>query len=135
MKQSTKKELHAMLGTPPVDVVIPEGSSFVEENFEAFSNTLEQLIAVQTVGDGLRQARERRKLTSRQLASQLDLSQSRIMQVERANSQLELRTVAQVAGGLGYRVKLELIPDDASEPTISVTMPRKNSVSNALSKV
>ena len=124
-----------MLGTPPVDVVIPEGSSFVEENFEAFSNTLEQLIAVQTVGDGLRQARERRKLTSRQLASQLDLSQSRIMQVERANSQLELRTVAQVAGGLGYRVKLELIPDDASEPTISVTMPRKNSVSNALSKV
>ena len=124
-----------MLGTPPVDVVIPEGSSFIEEDFETFSNTFDQLIAVQTVGDGLRQARERRKLTSRQLASQLDLSQSRIMQVERANSQLELRTVAQVAGGLGYRVKLELIPDDASEPTISVTMPRKNSVSNALSKV
>lgn len=135
MKQSTKEKLHAMLGTPPRDIVVPEGSTFVEEDFEAFSNKLEQLIAVRTVGDGLRQARERRKLTSRQLASQLDLSQTRIMQVERANAQLELRTVAQVAEGLGYRVKLELIPDDASEPTISVTMPRKNAVSDAIVKV
>jgi ribosome-binding protein aMBF1 (putative translation factor) len=134
MKLSTKEKLQAMLGTPPREVIVPEGSSFVEENFEAFSNKLEQLIAVRTVGDGLRQARERRKLTSRQLASQLDLSQSRIMQVERANAQLELRTVAQVAGGLGYQVKLELIPDDASEPTICVVMPRKNAVSNVLSK-
>jgi ribosome-binding protein aMBF1 (putative translation factor) len=130
MKKMPLDEVQAMLGTPPVDVVIPEGSSFVAEDFETFSNTLDQLIAVQTVGDGLRQARKRRKLTSRQLASQLDLSQTRIMELERANTQLELRTVARVAEGLGYRVKLELIPDDANEPTISVTMPRKNAVLN-----
>jgi ribosome-binding protein aMBF1 (putative translation factor) len=126
MKQTTREKLHAMLGTPAIDVEIPESMELVEEDFETFSNTLEQLIAVQTVGDGLRQARKRRKLSSRQLASQLDLSQTRIMELERANTQLELRTVARVAEGLGYRVKLELIPDDASEPTISIIMPRKN---------
>jgi ribosome-binding protein aMBF1 (putative translation factor) len=131
MKKSILDEVQAMLGTPPVDVVIPKGSSFVTEDFETFSNTLDQLIAVQTVGDGLRQARKRRKLTSRQLASQLDLSQTRIMEMERANTELELRTVARVAEGLGYRVKLELIPDDVNEPTISVTMPhRTNAVLN-----
>ncbi len=123
MKNTLLDEVQAMLGTPPVDVVVAEGSSFVIEDFATFSSTLDQLIAVQTVGDGLRQARKRRKLTSRQLASQLDLSQTRIMEMERANTELELRTVARVAEGLGYRLKLELIPNDANEPTISVTMP------------
>jgi ribosome-binding protein aMBF1 (putative translation factor) len=127
MKQSTAQKLQAMLGTPPREVNIPNNAKFVEENFKAFSSTLDQLIAVQTVGDGLRQARKRRKLSSRQLAIQLELSQTRIMEMERANTELELRTVARVAEGLGYRVKLELIPDDVNEPTISVTMPRKAS--------
>ena len=127
MKQSTAQKLQAMLGTPTREVIVPNNASFVEENFEEFSNTLDQLIAVQTVGDGLRQARKRRKLSSRQLAIQLELSQTRIMEMERANTELELRTVARVAEGLGYRVKLELIPDDANEPIISVTMPHKNS--------
>lgn len=125
MKQSTAQKLQAMLSTPPREVIVPNNAQFVEENFEAFSNNLEQLIAVQTVGDGLRQARKRRKLSSRQLAIQLELSQTRIMEMERANTELELRTVARVAEGLGYRVKLELIPDDVNEPIISVTMPRK----------
>jgi ribosome-binding protein aMBF1 (putative translation factor) len=125
MKQSTAEKLKAMLGTPPREVIVPQNTKLVEENFEEFSNTLDQLIAVQTVGDGLRQARKRRKLSSRQLALQLELSQTRIMEMERANTELELRTVARVAEGLGYRVKLELIPDDVNEPTISVTMPHK----------
>ncbi len=125
MKQNTAERLQAMLGTPPREVDVPNNAQFVEENFEEFSNTLEQLIAVQTVGDGLRQARKRRKLSSRQLALQLELSQTRIMEMERANTELELRTVARVAEGLGYRVKLELIPDDFNEPTISITMPHK----------
>ncbi len=133
MTQTTREKLHAMLGTPAVDIEIPE--ELVGEDFETFSNTLEQLIAVQTVGDGLRQARKRRKLSSRQLASQLDLSQTRIMELERANTQLELRTVARVAEGLGYQVKLELIPDDANEPTIRITMPRKNIVLNTRSGI
>ena len=50
------------------------------------------------------------------------------MEMERANTELELRTVARVAEGLGYRVKLELIPDDLNEPTISVTMPRRDAL-------
>jgi ribosome-binding protein aMBF1 (putative translation factor) len=125
MKKSTAEKLQAMLGTPPREVKIPTNTNFAEENFEEFSNTLDQLIAVQTVGDGLRQARKRRKLSSRQLALQLELSQTRIMEMERANTELELRTVARVAEGLGYRVKLELIPEVLNEPTISVTMPRK----------
>ncbi len=36
MKQTTREKLQAMLETPPVDVVIPEGSSFVAEDFETF---------------------------------------------------------------------------------------------------
>jgi hypothetical protein len=37
---------------------------------------------------------------------------------------LEIQTVARVAKKLGYRVLLQLIPEDASEAAISVTVPQ-----------
>ena len=123
MKQSTLEKLEATLGTAPRALKSAQPEQFAVENHKTFVRNLEQQIAVQTVGDGLRQARIRRKISSRELAKQLSLSQTRIMNLEKANTELELRTVARVAEQLGYSLKLELIPNNASEPTISVTMP------------
>jgi ribosome-binding protein aMBF1 (putative translation factor) len=120
MKTSTAQKLQAMLGTPPEEIQVPEDMVLTEENHHAFLQNLDHQIAVQTIGQGLREARKRRKLSSRQLAAQVNLSQSRIMQLEQANDELEIRTVAQIAEGLGYRLQLELIPENASDPVISV---------------
>lgn len=124
MKKSTLEKLKATLGTAPRALKSAKPEQFVAEDYQTFSTNLEQQIAVQTVGDGLRQARVRRKISSRELAKQLSLSQTRIINLEKANTELELRTVAKVAEQLGYSLKLELIPNDTNEPTISVTMPQ-----------
>ena len=124
MKKSTLDKLKNTLGAAPRALKSAKPEQFVAEDYQTFSTNLEQQIAVQTVGDGLRQARVRRKISSRELAKQLSLSQTRIINLEKANTELELRTVAKVAEQLGYSLKLELIPNDTNEPTISVTMPQ-----------
>jgi transcriptional regulator with XRE-family HTH domain len=76
------------------------------------------------VGESLRIARKQRRLTTRQLAAELGVSQSRVVHMEQANDNLEIQTVARVAKTLGYRVLLQLIPEDTTKAAISVTVPQ-----------
>lgn len=72
------------------------------------------------IGEGLRVARKRKKLSTRALAEQLHISQTRVMSAERASETLELQTVARFAAQLGYRLAVQLIPEDANDPAMLI---------------
>jgi DNA-binding XRE family transcriptional regulator len=119
-----RTKLEAMRGKPPrlANMMTPaEVKPTPIPELEAMVN---QMIASQAIGQGLKLARKQRKLTTRQLASALGVSQSRVVHIEQANDSLEIQTVARVAKQLGYRVLVQLIPENASEAAISVTVPQ-----------
>ncbi len=113
MRQQQPRLANMMTPTEVQPTPIPE--------LEAMIN---QMITSQAIGQGLKLARKQRKLTTRQLASALGVSQSRVVHIEQANDSLEIQTVARVAKELGYRVLVQLIPENATEAAISVTVPQ-----------
>ncbi len=124
LSQERRAKLEAMQGQPPrlAKMMTPaEVQPTPTPELEAMVN---QMIASQAIGQGLKLARKQRKLTTRQLASALGVSQSRVVHIEQANESLEIQTVARVAKELGYRVLVQLIPENASEAAISVIVPQ-----------
>ena len=77
---------------------------------------------MQRIGEGLREARKRKKLSTRALAEKLQISQTRVVNVERASETLELQTVARFAAQLGYRLAVQLIPEDESDPAMLIQL-------------
>lgn len=78
---------------------------------------------VSAIGEGLKLARVQRQLSTRKLAEVLGVSQSRVMQIERSGDNLEIPTIARVAKSLGYKVLVQLVPEDAAQEAISVPIP------------
>ena len=117
-----KAKLEAMRGQPPrlAKMMTPSQATPITE----LQKIVEKMIASQAIGEGLRLARKQRRLTTRQLAQALGVSQSRVVHMEQASDSLEIQTVARVAKQLGYRVLVQLIPEDANESAISVTVPQ-----------
>ena len=71
--------------------------------------TLEQ------AGKLIEQAREKRGLSTQELAQKVGLSQPRVIQVQNAGETLNLTTLVKFAGALGYRLRLEFVPQEGGE--------------------
>lgn len=118
-----KAKLEALRGQPPrLAKMTPSQNQATP--IDELQKIVEEMIASQAIGEGLRLARKQRRLTTRQLAQALGISQSRVVHMEQASDSLEIQTVARVAKQLGYRVLVQLIPEDANESAISVTVPQ-----------
>ena len=124
LSQERQAKLEAMQGQPPRLAKMMTSSEVQPTSIPELETMVNQMIASQAIGQGLKLARKQRKLTTRQLASALGVSQSRVVHIEQANESLEIQTVARVAKELGYRVLVQLIPENASEAAISVTVPQ-----------
>jgi predicted XRE-type DNA-binding protein len=119
-----RAKLEAMRGKPPRLAKVIKPKDVQPTSLSELEETVEKMIALQALGEGLKLARQRRNLTTRQLASALGVSQSRVVHIEQANENLEMQTLARVAKQLGYRVLVQLIPENANEASISVNMPQ-----------
>jgi transcriptional regulator with XRE-family HTH domain len=77
-------------------------------------NFNEELL-LRNVGELLRMAREQRGMTLRDLAEKLEVKHPRIVQLEKAQTAIELQTLTRHAEALGYDIRLEFIPRDGGE--------------------
>jgi ribosome-binding protein aMBF1 (putative translation factor) len=125
-------KLQMMRGKPPRLAKMRRPKEVAPLEVAALEQMVTEMIALQAVGESLKIARKQRRLTTRQLAAELGVSQSRVVHMEQANDNLEIQTVARVAKTLGYRVLLQLIPEDASEAAISVTVPQFEAIQKAV---
>lgn len=122
LRPDTLEKLEKLRGTPPREATTAHRTGDVPMSPDQLSAQLESAILAQSIGEALKRARKACELTTRALAQKACLSQSRIVQIEHANASLELQTVALVAHTLGYRVNIELVPVDATAPSIRVTL-------------
>jgi ribosome-binding protein aMBF1 (putative translation factor) len=125
LRPDTLEKLAKLRGKPPREANTAHRRDDVPMSPEQFAAQLESAILAQSMGEALQRARKERDLTTRALAQKVQLSQSRIVQIEHANASLELQTVALVAHTLGYRVNIELVPEDQSRQNIRVTLPHR----------
>jgi ribosome-binding protein aMBF1 (putative translation factor) len=135
-RPGTLEKLRQMRKNPPRVAKVNLGEpqlATLSLDLESLQAHLEAAITMKRVGEGLREARKRRKLSTRALAEQLQISQTRVVNVERANEALELQTIARFAAQLGYRLAVQFIPDDANDPAmlIPLSAPRKTSASRS----
>ncbi len=105
--------------------MLEEQLQLIQLDLEALSRHLENAILMKRIGEGLREARKRRKLSTRALAEQLQISQTRVVNVENANETLELQTIARFAAQLGYRLAVQFIPEDDSDPAMLIPLPNQ----------
>jgi DNA-binding XRE family transcriptional regulator len=118
-----RAKLEVMRGKPPRLAKVIKPKDVQPISVAELEETVEKMIALQALGEGLKLARQRRHLTTRQLASALGVSQSRVVHIEQANENLEMQTVTRVAKKLGFRVLVQFIPENVNEAAISVNMP------------
>jgi len=71
--------------------------------------------ALEQAGKLIEQAREKRGLSTRELAQKVGVSQPRVIQVQNAGETLNLTTLVKFAGALGYRLRLEFVPEEGGE--------------------
>ena len=120
------EKLRAMRHDPPRQARVNQPEPQLERlefDLTALESQLEAAITMQRIGEGLREVRKRKKLSTRALANQLHISQSRVVSVERASETLELQTIARFAAQLGYRLAVQLIPEDANDPVMLIQLP------------
>jgi ribosome-binding protein aMBF1 (putative translation factor) len=91
------------------DVIIPKKLTFIPEDAPPLETILQAALLEKTVGGLLEDARKERKVSKRELARKLNTVHARVSQMEKA-SNLELRSILEVARSLGYDVEITLIP-------------------------
>ncbi len=132
VRPSSLEKLRAMRNDPPREARVNQPDSQLEGlqlNLTALEDRLEAAITMGRIGEGLREARKRRKLSTRALADRLNISQTRVVNVERASETLELQTIARFAAQLGYRLAVQLIPEDANDPAMLIQLPTSRQAS------
>jgi transcriptional regulator with XRE-family HTH domain len=72
-------------------------------------------LVLRSLGEVLRSARQRRGMTLRDLAQKLEVKHPRIVQLEKAETAIELQTLTRHAEALGYEIRLEFIPREGGE--------------------
>jgi ribosome-binding protein aMBF1 (putative translation factor) len=72
-------------------------------------------LLLHSVGELLRLAREQKGMTLRDLAQKLEVKHPRIVQLEKAQTAIELQTLTRHADALGYDIRLEFIPREGGE--------------------
>ena len=125
VRPGSLEKLRAMRNDPPREARVNQPDIQLKKltlDLEGLEHQLEAAITMQRIGEGLREARKRKKLSTRALAEKLQISQTRVVNVERASETLELQTVARFAAQLGYRLAVQLIPEDESDPAMLIQL-------------
>ena len=125
VRPGSLEKLRAMRNDPPREARVNQPDIELKKltlDLEGLEHQLEAAITMQRIGEGLREARKRKKLSTRALAEKLQISQTRVVNVERASETLELQTVARFAAQLGYRLAVQLIPEDESDPAMLIQL-------------
>jgi ribosome-binding protein aMBF1 (putative translation factor) len=128
IRPDTLEKLKALRNAPPriaKTQSLETQLQTIQLDVEALSSHLENVILMKRIGEGLREARKRRKLSTRALAEQLQISQTRVVNVENANETLELQTIARFATQLGYRLAVQLIPENENDPAMLIPLPNQ----------
>ncbi len=107
------KTVIATLKAMPEGAVIAGADGALEKATPFLVSDLQQgfsdAVLTENIGTMLRQARLKSGLTGTELAARLGLSKVRISQLERIGSDVEVSTLARVAGALGYDLKVQLV--------------------------
>jgi ribosome-binding protein aMBF1 (putative translation factor) len=82
---------------------------------ETVLSRVNEELLLHSVGELLRLARERKGMTLRDLAQKLEVKHPRIVQLEKAQTAIELQTLTRHADALGYDIRLEFIPREGGE--------------------
>jgi ribosome-binding protein aMBF1 (putative translation factor) len=102
--------LEQMMQQPPRLAKIKRPISQHATTPEQIRDLLDSQILAKNLGDLLRQAREKRNLSTRDMAARVGVSQPRVVAVEKAQTQLEIQTLVRFAAAAQYRVAVQLIP-------------------------
>lgn len=73
-------------------------------------------LALREAGRLIEKAREHRGITTRELAARAGVSQPRVMQIQSAGESLGIHTLVKFAAALGYKVVIELVPEEGGDP-------------------
>jgi ribosome-binding protein aMBF1 (putative translation factor) len=105
--QSSIAELKAM----PAGSIISSGRKLRAKSVSVndLKQDLSDALLAESIGDLLREARSRRGMTGTELASKLGTSKVRVSQLEHAELNIELATLARVAGVLGYELQVAFV--------------------------
>ena len=113
LSRASLKTVIEILKAMPKGAVISLKDSALDHATEFLVKDLEQgfsdALLSDNIGVMLRQARLKSGLTGTELAARLGLSKVRISQLERIGADVEVSTLARVAGALGYDLQLQLV--------------------------
>lgn len=118
MKVSPQEALK-WLSEQPADIISPEKpQSLLPENLQEtqFQTVLEGAILAASVGALLEEVRSENKLSLRETARRVGMKHSQLLQVQNnPNGTMELRSLARIAKGLGYKLHLAFVPKSKKE--------------------
>ena len=91
-------------------------NDFLNEQMKnhAFKTEWEALDPEFSVIEAILKARKESGLTQKQLSERPGIAQTDISRLERGNANPSLRTLQRLAAGMGMRVKIEFVPENAS---------------------
>jgi HTH-type transcriptional regulator / antitoxin HipB len=132
LSAKTQARLNALRNAPPRTAQIKHSTPTTPFNAESLLALLRRDDMNRSVGELLREARKARKLTARELAVRIDLSQPRVTTIENATTELTLETLTRLASGLSYRVLIQLIPEDQDASPLGTLLPAAAHKPNAI---
>ncbi|WP_034336681.1 helix-turn-helix domain-containing protein [Deinococcus misasensis] len=78
--------------------------------------TVQTEITLREAGKLIVKARELRGMSTRELAGKVGVSQPRVVQIQSSGETLGIQTLVKFATALGFRVVIELVPEEGGEP-------------------
>ncbi len=84
-------------------------------SLETVLSKVNEELLLHSVGELLRLAREQKGMSLRELAEKLEVKHPRIVQLEKAQTAIELQTLTRHADALGYDIRLEFIPREGGD--------------------
>ncbi len=108
-------EFMALLREAGEEEIVSGGSPVEGDGYtpEDIRDELSEAIVAKNVGEMISNIREQAGISLRDAAETIGVSHSRIQQLE-ASDNVEVATLARVAAGLGFQVKLSLKPEETN---------------------
>lgn len=102
---------------------LASGSHTIQDLVDAYRTALLE----DTVGAMPRTVRERHQHSLSDAAEVLGVGRARAHQLERPGANLRIDTLVRYASAYGYKLRVELVPEDADEPAIVTELPEATS--------
>jgi ribosome-binding protein aMBF1 (putative translation factor) len=116
-------ELLEQLGddTSPV-VTDPAQGPFEEWTPAQIEAAVKEMVLAKSVGELLAEARKQSGLTMTEVAEKMHVTKGRVNQLEHPEANLEVATVARMAGAMGYKMTITLEPETLDKKPLQVVL-------------